>query len=147
MLTRMSDPPNSSSRARPSADGSIDGAGVLASLPRTRPQRASARRGAARAARARKAPAGSRSPAGKAPTKQTRAKQVRAKRVRPSEPTIASVPMQGYEAEESLSRPIQPPGGAELVVSVAELAGELARAGVSTGARLLKDLFSRVPPG
>lgn len=142
MLTRMSDPPNSSSRARPSADGSIDDSGVLASLPRTRPQRASARRGAARAASARKASASNRNPAGKASTKQARAKQVRA-----SEPTVASVPVQGYEAEESLSRPIQPPGGAELVVSVAELAGELARAGVSTGARLLKDLFSRVPPG
>lgn len=146
MLTRMSDPPNSTSRARASADGSVDGSGVLASLPRTRPQRASARRSAARAASARKTPrkasAGSRKPAGKAPTKQARTKQART-----SEPTVASVPVQGYEAEDSLSRPIQPPGGAELVVSVAELAGELAKASVSTGARLLKDLFSRVPPG
>jgi len=150
MLTRMSDPPNSTSRARPSTEGSTAAPSVLASLPRTRPQRASARRGAARTASARKpsensrkpsahsrtAAANSRKPSGKASTKQPRAK-----------PTVESVPMQGYEAEDSLSRPVQPPGGAELVTSVAELAGELAKAGVSTGARLLKDFLSRVPPG
>ncbi len=56
--------------------------------------------------------------------------------------------MQGYESEEdSLNRPIQPPGGAELVASVAELAGELAKAGVNTGGRVLRDVLSRLPPG
>lgn len=54
--------------------------------------------------------------------------------------------MQGYEPEsDSLSRPIQPPGSAELIASVAELAGELTKAGVNTGARVLKDFLSRLP--
>jgi hypothetical protein len=40
---------------------------------------------------------------------------------------------------------VQPPGAAELVVSAAEIVGELAKAGLSTGERLLKDVFSRLP--
>jgi hypothetical protein len=56
--------------------------------------------------------------------------------------------MQGYESEgDSLHRPIQPPGGAELVVSIAELAGELAKAGLNTGGRVLRDVLSHLPPG
>jgi hypothetical protein len=56
--------------------------------------------------------------------------------------------MQGYESEDdSPNRPIQPPGGAELVASIAELAGSLAKAGVNTGGRVLKDALSRLPPG
>lgn len=58
------------------------------------------------------------------------------------------MPVQGYESEgDSLHRPIQPPGGAELVASIAELAGELAKAGVNTGGRVLRDVLSRLPPG
>jgi hypothetical protein len=58
------------------------------------------------------------------------------------------VPLQGYEPDDdSPHGPIQPPGGAELVASIAELAGELAKAGVHSGARLLRDAFSRLPPG
>ncbi|HTZ65373.1 MAG TPA: hypothetical protein VMB51_14815 [Solirubrobacteraceae bacterium] len=44
-----------------------------------------------------------------------------------------------------MSEPIQPPGGAELAVSLGELAGELAKVGIATGARLLKDIVSRLP--
>lgn len=40
---------------------------------------------------------------------------------------------------------MHPPGGAELVASVAEIVGELAKAGLSTGERLLKDALSRLP--
>jgi hypothetical protein len=40
---------------------------------------------------------------------------------------------------------VQPPGAAELVTSAAEIVGELAKAGLSTGERLLKDVFSRLP--
>jgi hypothetical protein len=143
MLTRMSGSPNSDPRAHVSAEGpgedlggaGEEGPGVLAGLPRTRPQRASARRAAARAPSSHKAPAKT---SRKAPTKQARANR----------PTVESVPVQGYEPEgDSLSRPIQPPGGAELAASIAELVGELAKAGVNTGARLLKDFFSHLPPG
>jgi hypothetical protein len=55
-------------------------------------------------------------------------------------------PRQGFESEsEHPSRTINPPGGAELVASVAEVLGEFAKAGLSTGERLLKDAFSRLP--
>jgi hypothetical protein len=40
---------------------------------------------------------------------------------------------------------VQPPGGAELLASAAEIVGELTKAGLSTGERLLKDVFSRLP--
>ncbi len=60
------------------------------------------------------------------------------------EPRGASVepaPRQGFECEgERASGTVHPPGGAELVASAAEIVGELAKAGLSTGERLLKDL-------
>jgi hypothetical protein len=40
---------------------------------------------------------------------------------------------------------VQPPGGAELVASAVEILGELAKGGLSTGERLLKDVISRLP--
>jgi hypothetical protein len=54
--------------------------------------------------------------------------------------------MQGFESESDRARgPVHPPGGAELVASAAEVLGELAKSGLSTGERLLKDLLSRLP--
>jgi hypothetical protein len=167
--------------------------GVLANLPRTRPQRSSARRAAARGgaagpARARKAAAGKPArPATKRPSA-TRAKPhakaratqkrtveavsessaaatakastprpssaVRAKRartakratpLRPTEP-LEPAPSQGFECDSEAEGAVQPPGGPELVVAAAEIVGELAKAGLSTGERLLKDVFSRFSP-
>ena len=68
-----------------------------------------------------------------------------AKRVPPQ--PADSAPRQGFESEPSRSStgPVQPPGGAELVASAVEMVGEVARAGVSAGERVLKDLFSRLP--
>lgn len=40
---------------------------------------------------------------------------------------------------------VQPPGGAELVASAAEIIGDLAKTGLSTGERLLKDALTRLP--
>lgn len=98
--------------------GAGAGPTILAGLPRVRPQHTSPRRAAARAARSR---GGTRS-------------------------TEQSVPRQGFESEpRRMSEPIQPPGGAELAVSLGELAGELAKVGIATGARLLKDIVSRLP--
>jgi hypothetical protein len=58
-----------------------------------------------------------------------------------------SVPRQGYEAEADRARgPVQPPGGTELVSSAVEIVGELAKSGLATGERLLKDVFSRLTP-
>jgi hypothetical protein len=60
----------------------------------------------------------------------------------PQEPA----PRQGFESEsERADGSVQPPGGAELVASAAEIVGEFAKAGLSAGERLLKDVFSRLP--
>ena len=57
-----------------------------------------------------------------------------------------AAPRQGFESEVDRSNDsVQPPGGIELVASAAELVGELAKAGVSTGERVLKDVLSRLP--
>jgi hypothetical protein len=56
------------------------------------------------------------------------------------------VPRQGFESEmDRATGAVQPPGGAELVSSAAEIIGELARAGLSSGERLLRDALSRLP--
>jgi hypothetical protein len=161
--------------------------GVLANLPRTRPQRTTRRRAAARssadAAALADAPTSSRSDRSVPPTKtagsgaaqagapqRAAARSVPAKpsgraadRPRPSaragasarRPTSAArrlvssqdaAPRQGFECEgDGASGPVQPPGAAELVASAAEIVGELAKAGLSTGERLLKDVVSRLP--
>jgi hypothetical protein len=59
--------------------------------------------------------------------------------------THERAPRQGFEAEPDSLGPVQPPGSMELVSSAAELAGELAKAGVSTGTRVLRDFLSRLP--
>jgi hypothetical protein len=40
---------------------------------------------------------------------------------------------------------VQPPGGAELLASAAEIVGELAKSGLSAGERVLRDVLSRLP--
>jgi len=59
-----------------------------------------------------------------------------------------AVPRQGFASDgERVSGPVQPPGGAELIATAAEIVSELAKAGVSTGERLIKDVVSRLPLG
>ena len=206
------------------ANGRREENGVLANLPRARPQRASARRTAARngvarngarptaaakrplrsvpdespapkpakqasdhkAKAAAKAPAarGAKQPGARAPAERpskpgaktsvkavresaasstARASQAERSSVRkPAAETKAprraarkrsragtveeAAPRQGFESESERSNDsVQPPGGIELVASAAELVGELAKAGVSTGERVLKDVLSRLP--
>jgi hypothetical protein len=136
-----------------------EGAGVLANLPRTRPQRATARRTAARSANAAKettsangngraprtSPRKPSAPSAKraSPAKPSRPKAARAKpaRKRP----VEDVPRQGYESvEERATGPVQPPGGTELVGTAAEIVNEIAKAGISGGERLLRDVLSRL---
>jgi hypothetical protein len=149
--------------------------GVLAQLPRTRPQRSSPRRDAARrAARSgTRATTAAKSPskpskaaaakpvprAGKPPAKAKRARAgtpgVRAttpshatpKRIRvAAEPAATPVPRQGFESESDRARgPVRPPGGTELLTSAVEIVGELTKAGLSTGERLVRDVFSLLP--
>jgi hypothetical protein len=119
--------------------------GVLANLPRTRPQRGSARRDAARrtAAATQAKPA---SQAKRVAQKTPTAKQ-RPSRAKPTAQQIQDpAPRQGFEAEsEHLNGPVQPPGGVDLFASAAELAGELTKSGLSAGGRLLKDALARLP--
>lgn len=153
----------------PANDGEVPQGGVLASLPRTRPQRASSRRAASRArtqsetaapkpARANAATAGNtekktKSAGGKA-QKRTTAKQSAARdkadskrapaRVSSSGQVKERAPKQGYEPEEEieLGATVHPPSGGELIESIADIFGELASAGASAGGRLLKDALS-----
>jgi hypothetical protein len=163
--------------AQPNSDG--EGSGVLANLPRTRPQRASPRRAAARRteaekadgaaaqarSRERSAPRGSapsadpratrgaseattsKSAAGRRASRNRPAKRASstARRPRRSTPKLEPVPSQGYESDDPATGAVQPPGGAELLISAAEIVGELAKAGVSRSERLVKDLLSRLP--
>ncbi len=139
MLTRMSDSPSGDTPEPASADGP----GILGGLPHTRPQRTSARRVAARASQSN---AASPRRASKRPSAKPRAA---AKQPTPAKKGATAsyerAPRQGFEAEPDSRGPVQPPGGTDLVVSAAELAGELAKTGVTAGARVLRDFFSRLP--
>jgi hypothetical protein len=183
------------SNGRPSPPDA--GVGVLANLPRTRPQRSTPRRTAARKAtvaaskptkaraREKATPAKSQaqiSTAKAAPAPRTKAKPASEVKAAPSTSTRKapasatrtplvktatsskasrpqrkapkpatrlvdeSVPRQGFESEmDRASGPVQPPGGAELVATAAEIVSELAKAGMSTGERLFKDLLGHLP--
>jgi len=159
MMWAMSDVDESD---RPSGTP-IGEVGVLSNLPRTRPQRASARRAAAREARS-PAMGQSDEPAGAGKRPKTKAKPAKADKAAKAAKAARTaakagakaraakaseqeqVPRQGFECEgEGATGPVQPPGGAELVGSAAELLGEVAKAGVSAGERLVKDLLGRLP--
>jgi hypothetical protein len=128
-------------------------AGVLAQLPRTRPQRASPRRAAARKAAAGKADSTATGDATAnavaPPPSKPAPRRASGRRATPRSGPRAEpdrVPRQGYEcAEEAATGPVQPPGGAELFVSAVEIVGELAKSGLTTGERLLRDALSRLP--
>jgi hypothetical protein len=146
------------SHPRPDTPG--EGQGVLANLPRTRPQRSSPRRAAARkttaaaagaSGTATAAPRGRSESARRKPTtpKAPTGKRTRSTAGRPgSSPSGQdAAPRQGFEADgETMSGTVLPPGGAELVASAAEIVGELTKAGLSSGERLLRDVFSRLRP-
>ena len=147
---------------------------VLANLPRSRPQRSSPRRAAARAATT-KGPVAASAPTTKgqagaatarvrargqdrrarkpATAKTSTAKRAKASTTRArtsTRPRGTSVeeaaPRQGFESDSNAaSAPVQPPGGAELLGSAAEILAELAKGGLSSGERLLRDALSRLP--
>jgi hypothetical protein len=155
-------------------DASVPEGGILAALPRARPQRASPRRAAARNAKSapsrtaaqtdrpvKAAKPKAANPPGVRSTKKTAAatksgaagnsdagsKPAAAKRrgaKRVAKPPEPPAPKQGYEPEEELELggTVNPPSGAELVESVADIVGELANSGLAAGGRLLKDAFS-----
>jgi hypothetical protein len=121
---------------------------VFGSLPKTRPQRRSAKRdrpsGAAKAApaaaakpKAKAAPKAKAKPASKAKPKAAKP------RAKPSAaPPKASVPPAGY----ATPRPEDGvPHGAQLVTTAVQAAGELAQIGVAAGGRALKSALQRLP--
>jgi hypothetical protein len=117
--------------------------GVMSSLPKTRPQRPSARRASARQAAAARSSAKA---DGVAPARPSRAKTARKKRPAvKAEPERA--PRQGFEAESEIEtgKAVAPPNGVELAASVVELLGELAQSGLRSGERLLRDALLRRP--
>jgi hypothetical protein len=175
------------------ADTTTPPGGILAALPRSRPQRSTPRRAASRraatanAATAKDPPTGARArkPTGKRGATQTKGKRAESKRppapatsvgatskakaakanantakanANTAKPTVTAkravrratkpaeppAPRQGYEPEDEieLGSTVNPPSGAELVESVADIFGELAHAGLTAGGRLLKDAFS-----
>ena len=169
MMSPVSVPPEKNGRTETSGDG----AGVLSNLPRTRPQRATARRAAARTqheaggARASRNGAGTRTTAkaagskdagsaAKAPAKAKPQAKAKAKTKSQAKATpkraprrVAApreeVPRQGFECiEERATGAVPPPGGPEFVGTAAEIVGEIAKAGVAGGERLLRDVFSRL---
>lgn len=107
-------------------------AGVLSTLPRTRPERMGKPRNEVRRARqARPDTAG-------APAR-TRAKSPKA--VRPAcEPLRAT-----RVAGEPEPRPIGAPTGTELVTTTIRAAGELAQIGFTVGGQVLKRTIDRIP--
>jgi hypothetical protein len=114
--------------------------GVLANLPRTRPQRATPRRAAARTGE------GAPPTASRRRTRSTTPRARAAARPRSAARPEDAVPVQGFECEsEATSGSVQPPGAVELVASLAEVVSELAKAGASRGERLLRELTSRLP--
>jgi hypothetical protein len=147
---------------------------VLASLPSTRPQRPSTRRaaarqetkaratrtagngakptaGRARAGQAAKAGAAKAAKAGAGQSAKSRAKRTTEPSREPTTRHLRSdeqpAPPQGFDAEGGIETgaPVQPPSGVELAASVAELIGELAQSGLSSGGRLLKSALARLP--
>jgi len=172
MLTRMSDTSaggrQASRRTDTPGEGTPAAEGVLANLPRTRPQRSTVRREDARRAAALQTSEGA-EPARADTTRTTRTARKRTpekgkpaktsasaakapvsahKRAKKSTPKRLRdpAPRQGFESEgDLLSGPVQPPGGVDLLASAAELAGELTKSGLSAGGRLLKDVLSRLP--
>jgi len=103
-----------------------------ASAPNASPKEAPKRTSAAKSAAAR-------GTAGRRPSRT-------ANRAKNGPASAEPAPRQGFECEgERNTGSVHPPGGVELVASAAEIVSELAKAGLSTGERLLKDVLSRLP--
>jgi len=136
--------------ARPSSNGrtpaaAADNALSAVSAATKPPGSASKRAGGGTAKRA-----GARTTkrAGASASKRAGGTAKRAATKRPADAAVAGepVPKQGFECDsDRASGAVQPPGGTELVAGAAEIIGELAKAGLSTGERLLKDVLSRLP--
>ena len=116
------------------ADGDRE---VLSSLPRTRPERRSAKRGARAGATDTPAKAKAAKPRPKAKAKP------RAARSKPRAVPPRQVPPAGYAVPKNAS-PVGA-GSTELVGTAIQALGELANLGVSLGNRALREALDRLP--
>lgn len=135
-------------------DETRDG-GVLAGLPRTRPQRRSERRKAAPARKSPRAKAASkRSPAAAKPAAAPRSKPAAAKATKPTgAKTAESRPLR--QPAQPRNVPRQPPRAAppeppaddapHLVGTAVQAAGELAQIGLTVGTQILRGALSKLP--
>ncbi len=163
-MSAVSDPGETNGRPEVPPEAS----GVLGNLPRTRPQRSSPRRAAARQASSREQPA-PRSEDGAAAAKPAKPRKSTARKPKAASaspgrararatgaaqaPAAAQhgrrseeVPRQGFATEDERAvGAVQPPGGLELIGTAAEIVSEIAKAGVSGGERLVRDILSRLP--
>jgi hypothetical protein len=123
-----------------------DQEGVLANLPRTRPQRSTPRRAASRTS-SDGAPRANRARPPRPARRSADPGEPRARSAARTKPAAAATraPVQGFECEAEARGSVQPPGAVELVSSLAEVVGELAKAGATRSERLLRDLASRLP--
>ena len=134
---------------RPDAADNGEAPEILTNLPRTRPQRASARRAAARPAPAAAPPTPATPPAPKSPkatrpatrSAPRRAAKPAARRA-PKVPTPPAAP-QGFEVE-SRGSSISPPSPIELLDGVIGAAGHLAVGTLDRGVRIVRGAVSRV---
>jgi hypothetical protein len=56
------------------------------------------------------------------------------------------VPPQGFESDgDRLTGPVAPPGMTELLAGVSEAVNEVAKAGISAGERIVRELLGRMP--
>jgi hypothetical protein len=117
-----------------------EGRDVLSSLPRSRPQRRSAKRNGSAAKPRTRPRAAATTPRKAAPTK-PKAKVRDA--TRPSAATVRA--RQERAAGRKPPRPAPAPPDRDLVTTALEAAGELARMGLTVGTQLVREATRRIP--
>ena len=118
---------------------------VLSSLPRTRPQRRSAKRDATRAKastatkpKPKPKPKAASRPKTKAPT------SIRAKQARRGDNRARRMPPSGF-APPRTTEEQRPPSGTELIGTAIQAAAELAQIGLAVGGHALRGALDRIP--
>ena len=122
--------------------------GVLGNLPATRPTRLGGdRRGATPRASSRPAAASAAKTAAA-----TKPKAVKPKATKPKVRTNAgtapkppAAPPKGWQTPDQDGRKSGPPGGAEIVTTAVQAAGEIAQLGLAVGGQILKRAAGRIP--
>jgi hypothetical protein len=122
---------------------------VLSSLPRTRPQRRSAKRdGVARAGRAGAAKRSAKAGAAKPPGSTAKARTPSAKAAtKPAGKPASAAPKRPSAQPPSAESPrsVEPPSRTDVLAGTVQAAGELVQAGLAVGGELLRVAISRLP--